>query len=93
VKLKYPVTIFYSKEDGGYIAIAQNLSGCSAFGKTPEEALHEMTIAMKLWLDVARKDGKTVPIPAIFKTKASRHQYLPKVKPARRVAIKKVGSS
>jgi predicted RNase H-like HicB family nuclease len=93
MKLKYPVTIFYSKEDGGYIAVAQNLSGCSAFGKTPEEALHEMTIAMKLWLEVARKDGKAVPIPAIFKTKASRHPYLPKVKPIRRVVAKKGSSS
>jgi hypothetical protein len=28
----YPITIFYSEEDGGYIAAAPDLKGCSAFG-------------------------------------------------------------
>ncbi len=44
-KMEYPVTIFYSEEDGGYIAVAPVLKGCSAFGETPQEALREMETA------------------------------------------------
>ena len=41
----YPVSIFWSEEDGGYIASIPDLDACSAFGKTPEEALAEIEIA------------------------------------------------
>ena len=62
-KLEYPVTIFYSEEDGGYIAIAPDLKGCSAFGETPQEALEEMGTAMGLWLETARLDNDVIPEP------------------------------
>ena len=60
---RYPVSIFYSEEDGGYIAIAPDLKGCSAFGETPQEALREMEIAMELWLETARQDNVPIPEP------------------------------
>ena len=50
--MKYPVTIFYSEEGGGYIAIAPDLKGCAAFGETPLEALRELETAMGLWPSV-----------------------------------------
>jgi predicted RNase H-like HicB family nuclease len=59
----YPVTIFYSEEDGGYIAVAPDLKGCSAFGETPQEAFQELQVAMELWLKVARADSKPIPEP------------------------------
>ena len=62
-EMKYPVTIFYSEEDGGYIAIAPDLKGCSAFGGTPQEALRELGTAMELWLSVARHDSAPIPEP------------------------------
>lgn len=62
-ELRYPVTIFYSEEDVGYIAIAPDLKGCSAFGETPQEALAEMETAIELWLEVARQDHARIPEP------------------------------
>jgi predicted RNase H-like HicB family nuclease len=59
----YPVTIFYSVEDGGYIAIAPDLKGCSAFGETPQQALRELEVAMDLWLEVAHRDSAPIPEP------------------------------
>jgi predicted RNase H-like HicB family nuclease len=59
----YPVTIFYSEEDGGYIAVAPDLKGCSAFGETPQAALMELETAMELWLEVASRDSSPLPIP------------------------------
>lgn len=34
----YHINVFYSEEDGGYIADIPDLDACSAFGSTPEEA-------------------------------------------------------
>ena len=60
-KDKYKVEIFYSEEDQGYIAVAPELKGCSAFGETKEQALQELDIAMALWIKVAIEDNEVLP--------------------------------
>jgi predicted RNase H-like HicB family nuclease len=50
----YCVHIFWSEEDGGYIADIPDLACCSAFGDTPEEALRQVAMAKEAWLDAAR---------------------------------------
>ena len=59
----YHINIFYSDEDGGYIADIPDLEYCSAFGATPEEALAEVEKAKQLWLETARATGRPVPAP------------------------------
>ncbi|MBI2997163.1 MAG: type II toxin-antitoxin system HicB family antitoxin [Deltaproteobacteria bacterium] len=59
----YHINIFYSEEDGGYIADIPDLDSCSAFGETPEQALKELAVAKKAWLEAARQAGKTIPPP------------------------------
>ena len=59
----YHINIFYSAEDGGYIADIPDVEACSAFGKTPAEALAEVEIAKAAWLAVARTEGKRIPNP------------------------------
>jgi len=59
----YHINIFYSQEDGGYIADIPDLESCSAFGKTPDEALAEVERAKKAWLAAARKARKPIPRP------------------------------
>ena len=59
----YHINIFYSSEDGGYIADIPDLAACSAFGKTPAEALAEVEIARTAWLEAARAEGKRIPRP------------------------------
>lgn len=59
----YHINIFYSEEDQGYIADFPDLLFCSAFGSTPEEALHEALIAKDLWIETARAEGKPIPEP------------------------------
>lgn len=39
------INVFYSEEDEGWFADIPNLSTCSAFGQTPDEALHEVEVA------------------------------------------------
>jgi predicted RNase H-like HicB family nuclease len=59
----YHINIFYSDEDKGYIADIPDLESCSAFGKTPEEALAQVKLAKEAWLQAAREAGKPVPPP------------------------------
>ena len=59
----YHINIFYSDEDGGYIADIPDLKFCSAFGQTPNEALQEVLIAKEAWLDSARKNHLKIPKP------------------------------
>ena len=59
----YHINIFYSDEDDGYIADIPDLRACSAFGITPEEALNQVQVAKKAWLDAAKAEGKTIPPP------------------------------
>ena len=68
--MRYPIKVFYSEEDKGYIAVAPDLPGCSAFGKTEEAAVKEVKKAEKLWLEAAKKEKRKIPAPRI-KTKQS----------------------
>ncbi len=57
----YHINIFYSEQDGGYIADIPDLDSCSAFGETPEQALKELEAAKKAWLEAARQARKPIP--------------------------------
>ena len=59
----YHINIFFSEEDGGYIADIPDLESCSAFGATPEEALAEVKLAKEAWIAAARETDKPIPPP------------------------------
>ncbi len=59
----YHINVFYSEDDKGYIADVPDLNHCSAFGNTPEEALHEVLEAKKAWLKAAKSNRKPIPKP------------------------------
>ena len=59
----YHINVFYSDEDGAYIADIPDLEACSALGSTAEEALAEVERAKHAWLAAAREAGKQVPEP------------------------------
>ena len=59
----YHINVFYSDEDGGYIADIPDLEACAVFGASAEEALAEVEKAKDVWLAAARDAGKTIPEP------------------------------
>lgn len=59
----YHINVFFSEEDECYVADIPDLQYCSAFGDTPEEALHEVMIAKEAWLEVAKEKGNPIPEP------------------------------
>jgi antitoxin HicB len=69
---RYPIEVFYSNEDGGFIAVAKDLPGCSAFGKTPADAAAEIQHAIKAWREAAAAAGNLVPEPSRQENELSR---------------------
>ena len=59
----YHINIFFSEEDGCYVADIPDLESCSALGETPENALVEVKQAKEAWLAAAREAGKPIPPP------------------------------
>jgi predicted RNase H-like HicB family nuclease len=59
----YHINIFWSDEDGCYVADIPDLRFCSAFGETPEDALREVLAAKRAWLESARERGDPIPEP------------------------------
>lgn len=68
----YHINIFWSDEDGCYVADIPDLVSCSALGQTPEQALAALAVAREAWLEAARQEGKPIPTPsyrpAIYQT-------------------------
>ena len=54
----YNINIFWSDEDGGYVADIPDLEACSAFGTTAAEAFAEVELAKAAWLEAASAEGK-----------------------------------
>ena len=73
---RYPLNVFWSDEDEGYVAVARDLPGCSAFGSTQAEAIAEAQDAIVSWIDAARSAGNYVPEPS---RPAEREDYSGKV--------------
>jgi len=60
---EYHINLFWSEEDGRWVADIPDLEYCSAFGATPAEALLEVLQAKEAWLDSAREHGDPIPEP------------------------------
>ena len=59
----YHINVFYSENDGGYIADIPDLKFCSAFGETPAATLQEVLQAKTAWLAAARESQLPIPSP------------------------------
>ena len=60
---RYEVIIFWSTEDGAFVAEVPELPGCMAHGDSYESALAEAQEAITLWIETAKEFGDPVPEP------------------------------
>ena len=60
---EYLIEVFWSAEDGGFIATVPDLPGCSAFGNSREEAVREVEDAIAAWIEARRAAGEPIPEP------------------------------
>jgi len=60
---KYEIIIYWSTEDGVFIAEVPELPGCMAHGTSHEAALQNVNEAIRLWIDTAKEFGDPIPEP------------------------------
>ncbi len=59
----YHINIFWSDDDGIWIADVPDLRGCRTHGASPSEAAANALDAIEGWIAVARDQGLDVPEP------------------------------
>lgn len=62
-ELKYELIIYWSEEDGAFIAEVPELPGCAADGATYTEAVTNAEVTIREWLETAAALGREVPQP------------------------------
>ncbi len=60
---RYEIIIYWSDEDGAFIAEVPELPGCLAHGDSRELALANAKDAIALWVETAAEHGDPVPQP------------------------------
>ena len=60
---KYEVILFWSEDDGAYIAEVPELAGCMADGATMSEALSNVEVIISEWIETAEMLGREIPTP------------------------------
>jgi predicted RNase H-like HicB family nuclease len=60
---KYETIIYWSAEDGAYLAEVPELPGCMAHGDSYESALANAKEAIQLWIDTANEFSDPIPEP------------------------------
>lgn len=60
---KYEIIIYWSNEDNAFIADVPELPGCMADGGTYQEALANVEVIIREWIDTAQELGRSIPQP------------------------------
>jgi len=60
---KYEIIIYWSDEDGAFIAEVPELAGCMADGASYAEAVAAAQEAIALWIETAAEEGRPIPKP------------------------------
>jgi len=60
---KYEIVIYWSDEDEAFIAEAPELPGCAADGSTHVEALANVDVIIREWIETATELGRAIPEP------------------------------
>jgi predicted RNase H-like HicB family nuclease len=58
---KYEIVLYWSKTDKAFIAMVPELPGCMADGKSYVEAVKNVEVVMKEWIETAKELGRPIP--------------------------------
>lgn len=61
--LRYEVIIYWSDDDEAFVAEMPELPGCAADGESPTEALMNIDVIAREWIEMASELGRPVPEP------------------------------
>ena len=58
---RYEVILYWSGEDEAFIAEVPELPGCAADGATYQEALANVEVIIREWIETAREEHRPIP--------------------------------
>lgn len=61
--MKYAIIIYWSNDDGAFIAEMPELAGCVADGESPRDVLRMLDLVAREWIGTARELGRDIPEP------------------------------
>ncbi|MBI4432239.1 MAG: type II toxin-antitoxin system HicB family antitoxin [Candidatus Omnitrophica bacterium] len=61
--IHYEVIIYWSAEDTAFVAEAPELPGCMADGASYRQALSNLEVVIKQWIETAKELGRPIPEP------------------------------
>jgi predicted RNase H-like HicB family nuclease len=61
--LNYEIILYWSDEDGVFVAEVPELPGCMADGRTYEEAIKNTLTVIREWIETAMELGREIPKP------------------------------
>jgi predicted RNase H-like HicB family nuclease len=60
---KYQMLLRWSEPDNAWIVEIPELPGAMADGATPAEAVANAEVVIEEWIEVAREEGRPIPVP------------------------------
>jgi predicted RNase H-like HicB family nuclease len=63
MKPRYELIIYWSSDDDAFVAEVPELPGCAADGATYAEAVANVEVVIREWVETAAELGRTVPEP------------------------------
>lgn len=59
----YEIILYWSQVDQAFIAEVPELAGCAADGATYQEALANVQVVIREWIEIAEELGRPIPVP------------------------------
>jgi predicted RNase H-like HicB family nuclease len=59
----YEIIIYWSEDDVAFVAEVPELPGCMADGRTYQEAVANVEVIIKEWIQTAKELGRPIPQP------------------------------
>jgi predicted RNase H-like HicB family nuclease len=63
MKIRYELIIYWSDIDQAFIVEVPELAGCAADGETYQEAVQNIELVIREWIDTAQELGRSIPEP------------------------------
>ncbi len=61
--IKYEIILYWSEGDQTFIAEVPELAGCMADGTTYQEAVANIEVVIREWIETAQGLGRPIPAP------------------------------
>lgn len=62
--MDYPIKVYWSEQDGCFLAEVPDLPGCIADGMTEAEARQHAAESTERWIKMAEYMGREIPVPS-----------------------------